>query len=44
MAALLDRRFQELRKDKADRTVLANLFTELSMKLKDELPAIEVKG
>jgi len=43
MAALLDSRFQELRKDKTDRSALATLFTELSMKLKGELQAIEAK-
>jgi hypothetical protein len=43
MAALLDSRFQELRKDKTDRSALASLFTELSMKLKGELQALEAK-
>ncbi|HVN06307.1 MAG TPA: hypothetical protein VMT86_17920 [Bryobacteraceae bacterium] len=36
MAALLERRFQELRKDKTDRAALAALFTEVAMRLNDE--------
>jgi hypothetical protein len=43
MAALLDSRFQELLKDKTDRSALATLSTELSMKLKGELQAMEAK-
>jgi hypothetical protein len=36
MAALLERRFQELHKGKTDRAALATLFTELAMRLNDE--------
>jgi hypothetical protein len=43
LTALLGSRFQELRNDKTDRTALATLFAELSMKLKGELQAIEAK-
>jgi hypothetical protein len=36
LASLLDRRVQELRNDKTDRTALANLLTEVAMRLTDE--------
>ena len=42
LSALLDRHFQELRHEKTDRSALAELFTELSMRLRNEfkpLPA-----
>ncbi len=36
LSGLLDRRVQELRNDKADRALLASLFTEVAMRLTDE--------
>jgi len=36
ISALLERRVQELRTDKADRTALASLFTEVAVRLNDE--------
>jgi len=36
LSALLDRRFQELRKDKTDRAALAALFSEAALRLTDE--------
>ena len=36
LAALLDRRVQELRNDKTDRAALAGLLTEVAMRLTDE--------
>ena len=36
ISALLERRFQELRSEKADRTALASLFTEMAVRLNDE--------
>lgn len=37
LSATLDREAQELRNDKADRAALAGLFTEMAMRLTDEL-------
>jgi seryl-tRNA synthetase len=36
LASVLDRRVQELRNDKTDRAALANLLTEVAMRLTDE--------
>ena len=36
LSAMLDRRFQELRRDKTDRSALASLFTEVALRLNDE--------
>ena len=36
ISATLERRFQELRKDKTDRAALAALFNEVALRLKDE--------
>jgi hypothetical protein len=36
MSATLERRFQELRKDKTDRAALAALFNEVALRLNDE--------
>jgi len=36
IAATLDRRFQELRKDKTDRAALATLLQEVALRLNDE--------
>jgi hypothetical protein len=36
MASALERRFKELRTDKADRALLADLLTEVALRLKDE--------
>ena len=44
MVALVDRRFQELHKVKADRTALATLFTELAMRLNDEFQVPGIEG
>jgi uncharacterized protein YaaN involved in tellurite resistance len=43
LSAVLDRQFQELRHEKTDRSALAELFTELSMRLRNEfkLPPTE---
>jgi DNA anti-recombination protein RmuC len=43
MAATLEKRFQELRKDKTDRAALAALFTEVAMRLTDEfqVPSVD---
>ena len=42
-AALLEQRFQELRKDKTDRAALASLFSEVAMRLTNEfrIPGVE---
>jgi hypothetical protein len=43
ISALLERRVQELRTDKADRTALASLFTEVAVRLNDEFRLPEKK-
>ena len=43
LGALLEQRFQELRKDKTDRSALASLFSEVALRLNDEfhIPGLE---
>jgi len=43
MAATLERRFQELRRDKTDRAALAALLTEVAMRLNDDfqVPSVD---
>jgi len=44
MAAMLEKRFQELRKDKTDRSALAALLTEVALRLNDEFQVPGVEG